>query len=198
MSTRMQRKKFKTVVFAALCLCLIACTVDSVYAYLVAKTEPISNEFIPAKVSCSVEEEFADGVKSNVKICNTGNIDSYIRAVVIATFVSEGGTEDGGEGGKVLSTAPVEGVDYTVVWAAEGDGWTKGADGYWYHTQPVKPNETTGILIHSAQKVSAPEGYRLHIQILATGIQSAPDQVVQEAWGVGVNRENGEIVVTTN
>ena len=182
MSTRTRRKIFRTVVFAALCLCLIACTVGGAYAYLMAKTDPVSNEFIPAMVSCSVEEDFAEGVKSNVKVRNTGNIDSYIRATVIATYVSEDG--------KVLATAPVEGTDYTVDWAA--DGWQKGADGYWYHKKPVKPNETTGFLINSAQMVSAPSGYRLHIQILATGIQSAPDRAVQEAWGVSIN--NGEII----
>lgn len=175
------RRNLNIVIFAALCLCLVANAVGGVYAYLMAKTGPISNEFVPAIVSCSVEEDFTDGVKSNVKVRNTGNIDTYIRATVIVTFASEDG--------KILATAPVEGTDYTVDWAAEG--WLKGADGYWYHTKPVKPNETTASLINTAQLVSAPDDYRLHMQILATGIQSAPDHVVQEAWGVTIS--NGEI-----
>lgn len=182
MSTRTRRKNARTVVIAALCLCLIVCTVGGVYAYLTAKTDPVSNEFIPAKVSCSVEEEFTDGVKSDVTVRNTGNVDAYIRATMVATYVSEDG--------KVLATAPVEGADYTVDWAA--DGWTKGADGYWYHVKSVKPDETTGCLINSAQAVSSPSGYRLNIQILATGIQSAPDTAVQDAWGVTVS--NGELI----
>lgn len=183
MSTRTRRKNAKTVVIAALCLCLIACTVvGGVYAYLTAKTDPVSNEFIPAKVSCSVEEDFTDGVKSNVTVRNTGNIDAYIRATMVATYVSEDG--------KVLATAPVEGVDYIVDWTA--DGWKKGADGYWYHIKPVAPGETTGCLINSAQAVSSLSGYRLNIQILATGIQSAPDSAVQDAWGVSVS--NGELL----
>ena len=181
MRARPRRRIVKPIILAALCLCLIVGTVGGVYAYLTAKTEPVSNEFIPAAVSCSVEEEFTDGVKSNVKIRNTGNIDSYIRATVIATFVSDDG--------KVLAIAPQEGTDYTVAWGT--DGWVKGADGYWYHTKSVKPNDTTATLIHSAQMVSAPSGYRLHIQILAAAVQSAPDNVVQEAWGVGVGRHTG-------
>ena len=170
-------------ILAALLLVIgaLICTV-SVQAYMRRQTDVVENVFVPAKVSCSVEEEFIDGVKRNVKVRNTGNIDAYIRATVIATFVSDDG--------KVLATAPAEGTDYTVIWAAEG--WTKGADGFWYHTKSVKPNETTAPLINSAQMVSAPSGYRLHIQILATGIQSAPDHVVQESWGVSIN--NGEII----
>ena len=182
MSTPTRRNNAKTIVIITLCLCLIACTVGGVYAYLTAKTDPVSNEFIPGKVSCLVEEDFADGVKSNVKVLNTGNIDAYIRATMVATYVFEDG--------KVLATAPVEGVDYTVDWAA--DGWVKGSDGYWYHVKPVKPNETTGCLINSAQAVYLPSNYRLNIQILATAIQSAPDTAVQSAWGVTVS--DGELL----
>lgn len=165
-----------------LCLCVIAFTVGGAYAYLTAKTDSLSNEFIPAKVSCSIEENFSNGIKSNVKVRNTGNIDAYIRAAVVATFVSDDG--------KVLATAPKESVDYIVIWGAEG--WINGADGYWYHTKSVAPEEATVSLIESAYAVSVPSGYRLHIQILATGLQAAPDHAVQEAWGVTIS--NGEIV----
>lgn len=182
MRRRTRKKKVNVAVIAVLFLCIIAGTVGGAYAYLTAKTDPISNEFIPAKVSCLVEEDFAEGVKSNVKVRNTGNIDAYIRAVVVATFVSEDG--------KVLATAPKESVDYFIQWG--DDGWIKGQDGYWYHTKPVKPEETTVLLIESAYELSVPDGYRLHLQILATGVQSDPAIAVQEAWGVSVN--NGELL----
>lgn len=182
MRRRTRKKKVNVAVIAVLFLCIIAGTVGGAYAYLTAKTDPISNEFIPAKVSCLVEEDFAEGVKSNVKVRNTGNIDAYIRAVVVATFVSEDG--------KVLATAPKESVDYFIQWG--DDGWIKGQDGYWYHTKPVKPEETTVLLIESAYELSVPDGYRLHLQILATGVQSDPTIAVQEAWGVSVN--NGELL----
>ena len=182
MRRRTRKKKVNVAVIAVLFLCIIAGTVGGVYAYLTAKTDPISNEFVPAKVSCLVEEDFAEGVKSNVKVRNTGNIDAYMRAVVVATFVSEDG--------KVLATAPKESVDYFIQWG--DDGWIKGQDGYWYHTKPVKPEETTVPLIESAYELSVPDGYRLHLQILATGVQSDPTIAVQEAWGVSVN--NGELL----
>ena len=182
MSAGTTRKSLKNFIIVCVCLCVIALTVGGVYAYLTAKTDPLSNEFVPAKVSCLIEENFTDGVKSDVKVRNTGNIDAYIRATVVVTFVSDDG--------KVLATTPKEGVDYTVTWGTEG--WIKRADGYWYYTKPVSPEKTTSLLIQSAQAISAPTGYSLNIRIIASGIQSEPDLAVHEAWGVTVT--NGEIV----
>ena len=180
---RSQKKNLRFVLIATACLCVIACVVGGTYAYLSAKTELVSNEFVPAKVSCSVEEEFTNGVKSNVKVRNSGNVDAYIRATVVVTFVSEDG--------KVLAISPKENADYTVTWGA--DGWIKGTDGYWYYKNPVRPEETTAMLIESAQTTAtAPTGYRLHIQSVASAVQSAPENAVQEAWGVSVN--NGELL----
>ena len=86
-------------VIASLVL-LAACVVVGSVAYLVSRPDSLANDFIPAKVTCAVEEQFADGVKSDVKIRNTGNVDAYIRAAVVATFRSADG--------KVLATAPCE------------------------------------------------------------------------------------------
>lgn len=171
----------KAVVLIALCLCLVVGTVGGVWAYLSAKTNTLQNTFVPAYVTCSVEETFQDGVKSDVTVRNTGNVDAFIRATVVATFQSNDG--------KVLATAPKEGVDYTVSFNL--DGWKKGSDGFWYHTTAVSPNALTAVLINSATSVTSPDGYKLNLQIIATAIQSDPATAAQEAWGVNVN--NGQI-----
>lgn len=176
MSAKKGKIQRKIVFIALICLIFVVGSVGGAYAYLKANTDVLSNEFVPAKVTCAVEEEFADGVKSNVKVRNTGNVDAYIRATVVATYVSENG--------KILATAPVEGVDYTITWGQSD--WVKGSDGYWYHTKPVAPEGATANLIELASAVTEQEGFRLHIQILASGVQSAPDTAVQEAWGVTV------------
>lgn len=175
-------KKNKRLIITILCLCIVTCAVGGVVAYLTSRTEPVTNEFVPAKVSCVVEEIFEGGVKNDVKIRNTGNVDAYIRVSVVANFVSDDG--------KVLATAPQEGTDYMVVWNPHG--WKKGTDGFWYCKQAVAPDGLTPMLIESAVAVSAPAGYRLNIQILATAIQSAPDAAVQEAWGI--TPVNGELI----
>ena len=176
MAAKMHKKNRNIVLIVTLCLCIVGCAVDSVYAYLKANTDTLTNEFAPAKVSCLVEETFLDGIKSDVKVRNTGNIDAYIRVAVVATFE----TADG----KVLAAAPKENVDYAVTWGASG--WTKGADGYWYYTGAVAPDALTEPLIETASAISVPDGYQLNIQIVAAAIQSAPETVAETAWDVTV------------
>ena len=172
----------KVIVISALCLLALALSAVGVYAYLTAKTTPVSNEFVPAKVSCMVEEVFENGVKSDVKIRNTGNVDAYIRAAVIVNFVNADGN--------IVATAPKEDVDYTVTWGPEG--WTKGADGYWYYKKAVAPEDVTLPLIVSASPTESESELRLQIQILASAFQAAPESAVIEAWKVSVT--DGEII----
>ena len=53
-------------------LVLLCCTVAGTVAYLVTSTDPVTNTFTPAHVSTAVDETFENGVKSDVKIKNTG------------------------------------------------------------------------------------------------------------------------------
>jgi hypothetical protein len=169
-----RQSNIKGAMLLVLCLCLVFGGIGGVWAYLTASTQTLTNRFQPAQVSCEVEESFHNGVKSDVKIRNTGNVDAYVRAVVVATFVDNEG--------KVLSTAPKEGVDYAVTW--EEGGWAKGSDGFWYCTDPVAPGNATAILIRSATAIAVPDGYRLHLQIVSSAIQSDPADAVREAWGI--------------
>lgn len=168
------KKNIRTIIIVALCFVVLACVAGGVWAYLNSKTETVSNEFVPAKVSCSIEETFNGEVKSDVKIKNTGNVDAYIRAMVIVNFKSSDG--------KILATSPKEGVDYNITWASRG--WAKGSDGFWYYSESVAPEALTANLIETASAISAPKGYSLDIQIIASAIQSDPDRAVIEAWGI--------------
>ena len=173
MAGKHQKRNKKAAILIALCCLLAFSSVSGVVAYFVSKPDSLINRFIPATVSCAVTEQFQDGIKRDVKIQNTGNVDAYVRVAVVATFQS---------GDKVLATAPQEGVDYTVTWT--GIGWEQGSDGFWYYTNPVAPGEFTGQLIESASAISAPEGAQLNLQIIATAIQSNPEDAVKEAWGI--------------
>lgn len=175
------KKAKQPLLIVLLSLVVLAIAVGGVSAFLISKTEPLENVFTPAKVTCEVEESFSGGVKQNVSVKNTGDVAAYIRAAVVATFVSENG--------KVLATAPTEGTDYIVEW---GNGnWQKGSDGFWYYKLAVSPENSTDYLIKSVVSVDAPAGYNLNLQIVATAIQSDPANAVEEAWGVAI--ENGEI-----
>ena len=169
-------------------LLLLCCTVAGTLAYLVTSTDPVTNTFTPASVSTEVKETFKDGVKSDVKIKNTGDIPAYIRAAVIINWADATGKVYGG-GTPAASTEEVTG-DYTISYNTDGS-WKQIGD-YWYYTKPVAADSLTEkALIESCAPVAgkAPEGYNLQVTILADGIQadgvaSNGKTPMEDAWGV--------------
>ena len=182
-------KTKKPVALVAL-LVLLCCTVAGTLAYLVDKTPEVKNTFTPAHVSTAVDETFKNGVKSDVKIQNTGNIDAYIRATVVVNWASDK------EDGVVSGTAPKEGTDYTIDWTKVN--WIKVGD-YYYYTQKVAVNGETGQLFTNCklkEGVIPPSGYHLQVTILADGIQadgvgSNGKTPMEDAWGVNPSTLNG-------
>ena len=156
-------------------------------AYLVDETEPVSNTFTPAEVSCEIVETFTNyTTKSNVHVHNTGNINAYIRAAVVVNWVNDKG---------IYGKQPKAGIDYTISYQLEPAGWIKYPDGYYYYANPVVPGGATSYLIGSCSPIAGrtPEGCNLSVEILASAIQSEPLTTVKEVWGVTVN-EHGNIL----
>ena len=164
----------KSIIVIALSAVILLSSVGGVWGYLASRPDPITNEFTPAFVTCEIQETFQGGIKQDVSVRNTGNVNAFIRAAVIVTFKDADG--------KVLATAPKEGTDYTVTW--NSSGWMKGSDGFWYHGAAVKPGQLTADLIETATALNIPDGFSLDIQIIATAIQSDPPQAVTDAWDV--------------
>ena len=165
---------------------LLILSVGATIAYITLKTPKVTNEFVPAVVTCEVQETFENGVKKDVCVKNTGNVSSYIRVALVINWVNDNDKT-------VLSTVPVEDVDYTL--AISDQGWKKGSDGYYYYCEPVKVGHSTSNLITNAVEVRNPSGYSLSIQVLASAIQSEPTKAVEENWNVKVN--NGNITPIT-
>jgi len=186
------RKFSKKTVALVVSLALLLCAgVGATLAYLLDVDGPLNNTFTPSEVTTYVDEEFEDGVKSNVRIQNTGDTEAYIRAAVVVSWQNESGNQ-------VASVAPVLGTDYTMVFSTDtNDGpkdaegnytniegqWVKNGD-YYYWTKPVAPGEFTGYLILEATRVAEPPvGYDLCVEILGSGIQSVPDQArIDAGW----------------
>lgn len=171
-------------------LVLLCCAVTGTVAYLVTSTDPVTNTFTPASVSTEVKETFKDGVKSDVKIQNTGNIDAYIRVAVVANWANSAGDVYGG-------AVPTEGTDYTA--PVLQNGWIKVGD-YYYYTSAVPAGSSTGTLFAPIEqlKTCKDTNYGLQITILADGIQSVPDTVVKDVWKV-VEVKGGQLAaVGTN
>ena len=167
---------------------LLILSVGATIAYITLKTPKVTNEFVPAVVTCEVQETFENGVKKDVCVKNTGNVSSYIRVALVINWVNDNDKT-------VLSTVPVENVDYTL--SISDQGWKKGSDGYYYYCEPVKAGYLTSNVITEAKvnESKAPAGYSLSIQVLASAIQSEPTKAVEENWNVTVN--NGNITPIT-
>lgn len=176
-------KKFVMITAAVL---LLTVAVGTTLAFVFTNTDPVENTFKPSKVACAVVENINDTEtkevvsgspdnivitkKSDVKIKNTGDTDAYIRVAIVVNWASADGT-------KVWAMKPVLDTDYTMTLDLT-NGWVKGADGYYYFTSAVKPNELTNVLITNAtQIVAGPVGtdgtqYYLSIEIVASAIQA--------------------------
>lgn len=159
-------------ILLAAVIVLLAGAVGGTWAFLVAQSEPVQNNFTYAHVSCRIDEKFENGVKSDVKIQNTGDIPAYIRARIVVTWKDANGN---------VSAVPVKDTDYTITFN-ETD-WTQQGD-YWYCNTAVDATKFTPVLITECKKTgTAPDGYDLSVEILADAIQSEPASAVTEAWG---------------
>ena len=178
---------------AVLCMAiimLIGAVVGSTVAFLITNTGPVENKFAYASVSCNVKEDFNGSIKKNVQITNTGSTDAYIRATYVVNWLDAQGN--------IVASVP-EGYSYTLTENPDSK-WTKGNDGYFYYLSPVAPDKSTpGSLLTCT--VTRPENpkYRLSVEILATAIQSVPEDAVKAAWGADFSiGADGSLIVPGN
>ena len=159
--TKQPSKRF--VGLLALALILI-CTVSGTVAYLVTHTAPVVNKFIPGYVTSEVKETVEDNVKKDIGVKNTGNVPAYIRVAVVANTVDENGKITG------AATLPQG-------WLNTED-WTKVGD-YYYYNSDVQPGDQTKDLLADGVGIAL-QGKQ--VTILASAIQSTPDEAVNSAW----------------
>ena len=170
--TRMNRA---TVLLMAI-LMLIGVAAGSTVAYLIDRTENVANTFEYGQVSCDIGETFDETTtKKDVYVTNTGNINAYIRATVVVNWVDSQGN--------IVASVP-DTYKYELTMHEDGN-WKKGNDGYYYYTLPVAPKGRTEDSLLTCKVTSRPANpeYRLSVEILATAVQSVPEEAVQAAWG---------------
>lgn len=168
----------KAVAFFVLTMILVTVTVGSTIAYVVVKTNELTNTFTPPNLDIDLS------ATSGNAITNTGDIPVYVRAAVVATYVNTAN-------GTTLSTTPT--VEITP-----NANWVKGNDGFFYYTLPINSDETVN-LISSMSATSAPDGYELNVQILSTAIQATPITAVTSAWAAVTKVDSsGVLTIATN
>lgn len=187
---RRKRRSKKTGMLFLSLLLVIGMVVGGTVAWLSTKSAPITNTFLPSKVACQVQEEFnsTTGVKTNVNVENTGDIDAYIRVKLVSYRTNDAGQHIGG-------TAEIPNFEL-------GEGWVEHG-GYYYYTKPVKPNQKPEADLTNEMTLKGncdgADGGHQAIDVMAEAIQSVPENAVQAAWGEGFSIDaDGSLVVPGN
>ena len=172
---RKRRGRMATVVLSL--VLLLALAVGGTVAWLNARTPKVTNTFTPAHVTCEVEEAFdkTTGVKTDVNVKNTSDIDVYIRVKLVTYRTNDAGQHIGG-------TAELPA--FTL-----GENWVE-KDGYYYYTLPVAPGKTPAANLADKMTLTASyddaDGGKQALDVMAEAIQSVPEEAVADAWGVKI------------
>ena len=168
-----------------LVLVVAVVTCGTVYAYMFKQTENVSNQFVPAEVTCEVHETLESGAteKSAITVTNTGDIDAYLRVRLVSYWVQSDGSGDY----EIVAKAS-EMPTFTL-----GAGWIAGSDDTYYYTTPVEAGNNTTDLLESNLVLTEEDGYLQVVEVFAEAIQSKPDNSVTESWGVTLDA-NGTII----
>ena len=167
----MKKLNKKTLLLLALVLIVLVGTVSGTVAWITTNTNPVINMFSPAEVKVVVTDDVDGKTKSNVTIKNTGDTDAYIRAAIAACWYKDG---------KIVAAWDESQGTFSNL---PGTDWTKGADGYYYYTKSVAPNDATGSkLFDSYTAPDAPvDGAHLEMDIIVQAIQSSPAAAISDA-----------------
>ena len=185
----------KRSVLALVAVLLVLCVaVGGTVAYLTSSSGPVTNTFTPGEVGNTITEVIENGVKSNVAVQNTGNVDAYIRAKIVVNWANAQGD--------VLAVVPQENTDYTM---QLGTNWQLLDDGMYYYKGVVAADALTNTTDNDylikeckpTENYTPPEdGYNLQVTILSESIQadgmaSATETAVHNAWGHSYDAATG-------
>lgn len=172
---RRQHRGRRAAVIASVLL-LLAPAAGGTVAWLSARTDAVTNTFLPSKVSCEVEEGFDGTTKTHVNVKNTGDTDAYIRVRLVSYRTNEKGQHIGG-----VAALPK---------FALGENWVL-LDGFYYYTLPVAPGAAPAANL-AADSITLTgeykdaDGGRQAIDVMAEAIQSVPPEAMGQAWGVSI------------
>jgi signal peptidase len=162
----------RTILLCLIGLIIALTAIGGTLAWLTASTESAVHAFKAGSVSCAVEENVSNGVKQYVRIKNTGNVDAYIRAMLVPVWRDSQGNGTGME-----AEAP----------AVTNSSWIK-QDSFYYYTGAVPPGGYTSDLL-TGFVMPSKSGYTYELQILASAIQATGIGAAgpSEAWSAAAS-----------
>ena len=171
------KKRILTIsLIAGIVLILVLC--GTVISYMFRQTAFVDNKFVPAEVSCEVDETFESNVKSRIQVKNTGNIDAYLRVRLVTYWVDAQGN---------IVAKPSKAIEFEC-----SDKWIKGSNDTYYYKEPVSSLASTDNLFKSGSSlVLAQDGdYYQVVEVFAEAIQAKPVKAAENSWGVTLNNGN--------
>lgn len=161
--SRESKKSLTALIALILIICL---AVGGTVAFIVTQTQAVKNTFTPSDVTVDIQEDFDGSIKKNVNVKNTGDTDAYIR-VKLVTYMADSKGNPIAENASKPSFHPGSDWSYCV------------SDDTYYYGKPVAPGDKTSDLI-GIDGITLKDGQV--VEVLAEGIQSVPDNAVEEAW----------------
>lgn len=180
-----KRRRGSKALTLLLALVLLTGAVTGTIAWLLDKTDPVANTFLPASVPNTPEEKFDSTVKSSITVRVDGNIAAYVRVKLVTYRVDDDGNHIGGE-----ATIPT----FTL-----GENWFE-KDGYYYYKLPVQPGAISGNLLGTSitlQQYNDADGGKQVIEVISESIQSVPTSTVEAVWPVTVGTD-GNLLATSD
>ena len=165
----------------------------------------------PDVVNITIEDKVTTFEKTDVVITNTGNVDCFVRAMIVANWFGMAGTEEGvalGYDGPESTTYvpswnlnyPVRTDNYGGVFTGlPGDNWVRAKDGFFYYKKIVEPGKPTDDALFTKYSLNTtehpvPEIYyldgskkpftnvHLRMEIPVQAIEAKEGKTWQEAW----------------
>ena len=156
----MKTMKMKSILLLALVAVLLLGTVGGTVAYLVTATGPVENVFIPAEYDTEIDEKFEGTAKSEITVINKGQVNVYVRVAIVGYYVDD-------TTGKIVASWDGSQVSCN-------DGWTEGADGFYYYNGIVPPGQPTSNLLKNPISVDTEShsGAHLVVTVMHQSIQA--------------------------
>ena len=190
----MDKRKSLILLLIVVVAIVSALLIPAAVALMLRKSPNFNNSFIPAQVSCAVDETFDGNKKTSVKVDNTSNIPVYIRLRVVTYWQDS-------KGNVVARTSPVN--QFGSEWKYDDTNWLYDAkEQTFYCKKPVGVGEETAELlklqdtfqgIQLTPKTETYNGvdfvYYPVIEFVAEAIQSQPGKAVTESWKVTLDGE---------
>ncbi|MEG0978558.1 MAG: TasA family protein [Oscillospiraceae bacterium] len=177
-----QTGKLKMYALIISAILIVTVAIGGTMAWL-SDSQTINNSFSVSKVKCEVRQDVSGTSRENVVVENTGEIDGFVRAVIVLSWVDSEG-----------NTVPQQVKDSDFTMDLNSAEWFKASDGFYYYRSKLVPQGKTHNLINSFTVNDTSGTSTLKLEVVAASIQANPKTAVEEAWSAVLVDASGNLI----